>query len=143
MPYNPMSAAELHAFLTSPVRPAILATTGAGGAPHAAPIWYDLDDGDIVFNTGAATVKGKNLARDPRAAITVQDDRAPYSFALLRGIVSLSDDLDDVRRWAARIGGRYMGADRADEYGQRNGVPGELVCRLRIERVVTAAAVAD
>ena len=44
--------------------------------------------------------------------------------------MAISDDLDDVRHWAGVIGGRYMGADRADEYGERNGVPGELLVRL-------------
>ena len=44
-------------------------------------------------------------------------------------------DLGEVRRWATRIGGRYMGPERAAEYGARNGVAGELLVRLRPERV--------
>jgi hypothetical protein len=48
-----------------------------------------------------------------------------------------------VRAWAARIGGRYMGADRAEEFGARNGVPGELLVRVTPERVVSARDVAD
>lgn len=131
------------AFLAAPVRPAILSTTNADGSAHAAPIWYDLDGRDIVFTTGAGTVKGRNLARDPRVAFTVQDDRRPFSFVLVRGTVAMSDDLGEVARWAGRIGGRYMGADRAEEYGARNGVPGELVCRLTIHKVTSAADVAD
>ena len=47
--------------------------------------------------------------------------------------------LDEVRHWATRIGGRYMGLDRAEEYGARNGVPGELLVRLRPQRVVGLA----
>ena len=59
------------------------------------------------------------------------------------GVAEISDDLDEVRRWAARIGGRYMGAERAEEYGTRNGLPGELLVRLRPERTVSASGVAD
>ncbi len=57
--------------------------------------------------------------------------------------VLIIDDLEEVRRWAAVIGGRYMGADRAEEYGARNGVPGELLIRMTVAHTVSAADVAD
>ncbi|MDQ1446133.1 MAG: hypothetical protein QOI20_2597 [Acidimicrobiaceae bacterium] len=134
---------DWRAFLRSPVRPGVLATVRADGSAHTAPIWFDLDGDDVVFNTGTGTVKGKNLARTGRAALCVQDDQPPFAFASIEGPVTLSADLDEVREWAARIGARYMGAERADEYGARNGVPGELLVRLAPERVVAKDAVAD
>jgi PPOX class probable F420-dependent enzyme len=145
MAYRPMSADEVRAFLTAtPARPAILATTRADGRPHVAPIWYAADDdGTIVFTTGATTVKGRNLRRTAYAALSVDDDEAPFSFVTVEGAVTISDDLAAVRHWAGVIGGRYMGADRADEYGERNGVPGELLVRLTPAKVVSAADVAD
>jgi PPOX class probable F420-dependent enzyme len=145
MPYRPMSADEVRAFLTAmPARPAILATVRADGRPHVAPVWYAVDDdGTILFNTGETTVKGRNLRRTGYAAMTVDDDVAPFSFVTLEGPVTISSDLDDVRHWAGVIGGRYMGADRAEEYGERNGVPGELIVRLAPARTVSAADVAD
>jgi PPOX class probable F420-dependent enzyme len=144
MSYEPMTEPEIDAFLRSPVRPGILATVRADGRPHVAPVWFDVDgtDGSIVFNTGADTVKGRNLARTGRAALCVQDDRAPFSYCSIEGTVSLSDDLDEVRAWAGRIGGRYMGADQAEAYGARNGVPGELVVRLRRDKVIAVRDVA-
>jgi PPOX class probable F420-dependent enzyme len=140
-----MSDERVRAFLASaPPHTGKLATVRADGRPHLAPIWYDLDDdGTIVFNTGADTVKGRNLARDPRASLCVDDERPPFSFVVLEGVVELSDDLAEVRRWAARLGARYMGSDRAEEYGARNGVPGELLARLRPTHVVSALDVAD
>ena len=144
MPYNPMSSDEVQAFLRGPVRPGILATVRADGRSHAAPIWFDVDDdGSIVFNTGEDTVKGRNLRRSGRASLCVQDDQPPFSFVTVEGPVALHDDLDLVRTWAASIGARYMGGERADEYGQRNGVPGELLVRLTPEHVVALADVAD
>ena len=137
MPYNPMSPDEAVAFLRSPVRPGILATVRADGRAHAAPIWFDVDDdGSIVFNTGEDTVKGRNLRRAGRASLCVQDDQPPFSFVTVEGAVTIDEDLDAVRTWAGRIGGRYMGADRADEYGTRNGVPGELLVRVTPSRVI-------
>lgn len=138
-----MTDDEAMAFLVAGARPAVLATTRADGRPHAAPIWIDVDDGAVWFNTGAGTVKGRNLARTGVATICVQDDRVPFSFVVVEGTVELIDDLALVRAWAARLGGRYMGADRAEEYGGRNGVPGELLVRLTPTKIVSAADVAD
>jgi len=145
MPYHPMSDEQVRAFLTAlPPRTGKLATVRADGRPHVAPVWYDVDDdGSMVFNTGESTVKGRNLLRDPRASLCVDDDRPPFSFVVVEGVAELSDDPDDRLRVATRIGGRYMGEDRAEEYGARNGVPGELVVRLRPAHVTSALDVAD
>jgi hypothetical protein len=145
MPYHQMTAHEVRAFLTTePARPGMLATTRLDGRPHIAPIWYVVDDnGDLVLNTGSETVKGRNLIRTQLAAISVQDERAPYSFVTIEGTVTLSTDLEAIRKWAAVIGGRYMGLDRAEELGARNGVEGELLVRLHPDRIISAADVAD
>ena len=145
MPYHPMSEVEVRAFLTAlPARTGKLATVRADGRPHIAPVWYDVDDdGSLVFNTGESTVKGRNIRREPRVSLCVDDDRPPFSFVVVEGVAEISEDLDEVRRWAARLGGRYMGADRAEEYGSRNGVAGELVVRVRPARVVSAADLSD
>lgn len=145
MAYHHMTEQEVNAFLAStPARPGTLATTRPDGRSHVAPVWFVTDDsGDIIFNTGRDTVKGRNLARTPFAALCVQDDRAPYSFVSIEGTVALSEELEEVRRWAVIIGGRYMGPDRAEEFGARNGVKGELLVRLHPDRIVSAAAVAS
>ncbi len=88
-------------------------------------------------------MKGKALRRDPRAALCVDDQEPPYSFVMIEGVATVSGDLGELRRWSTTIGARYMGADRAAEFGARNGVPGELLVRLRITKVVAQSAVAD
>jgi PPOX class probable F420-dependent enzyme len=139
-----MTEDEVWSFLNSePPRPAVLATTRPDGRPHAAPIWYAIDGRTIVFNTGAATIKGRNLANDPRVAICVDDDRLPFSFVAIEGRAEIFDDLDEVRRWAAILGGRYMGADQAETYGRRNGVPGELLVRVHPTNIVAMRELAD
>jgi PPOX class probable F420-dependent enzyme len=145
MSYHSMSEAEVRSFLTAlPARTGKLATVRADGRPHIAPVWYDVDDdGSLVFNTGESTVKGRNIRREPRVSLCVDDDRPPFSFVVVEGVAEISEDLDEVRRWASRLGGRYMGADRAEEYGSRNGVAGELVVRVRPGRIVSAADLSD
>jgi PPOX class probable F420-dependent enzyme len=106
------------------------------------PVWFVLDGEDVVFTTGSGSVKGRNLRRDPRAAMAVDDDVAPYAFVHVRGRATLSEDLGELLRFATAIGGRYMGADRAEEFGRRNAVSGELLVRLHPERVIAYSEVA-
>jgi hypothetical protein len=145
MPYRPMTDTQVTAFLAAvPPHTGKLATVRADGRPHVAPVWYVLDDdGSVLFNTGESTVKGRNLRRDPRASLCVDDERPPFSYVVMEGTVEITDDLGEVRRWATEIGGRYMGEERAEEYGARNGVEGELLVRLRPHRVVSAFELAD
>jgi PPOX class probable F420-dependent enzyme len=137
VPHRPMTMDEVREFLTSvPPHTGKLATVREDGRPHLAPVWFDVDeDGSLIFNTGESTVKGRNLARDGRASLCVDDERPPFSFVVVEGRAELSGDVAEVRRWATRIGGRYMGADSAEKYGARNGVPGELLVRLRPDRI--------
>jgi PPOX class probable F420-dependent enzyme len=134
---------EWVAFLREPVRPALLATTRADGRPHVAPVWYDLDGEALVWNTGAETVKGRNIRRDGQVSLCVQDDRPPFSFVTVSGVATWTDHLPEVRLWAGRIGARYMGADREEEFAARNGVAGELLVRLTPTSVVALKDVAD
>jgi PPOX class probable F420-dependent enzyme len=140
-----MADAEALEFLAAdPPHTGKLATTRRDGRPHVAPIWFALDDdGSILFNTAADSLKGRTLRRDPRVALCVDDERPPFSFVTVEGIVEITEDLDEVRHWAAVIGGRYMGADRAEEFGARNGVAGELLCRIRPTRFVGMVDVSD
>jgi PPOX class probable F420-dependent enzyme len=139
-----MSEAEWKAFLIAEPRTGKLGTTRKDGRPHVAPIWFDLDDdGTVVFNTGAETLKGRSIRRDPRVCLCVDEERPPYSFVIVDGTAEISEDLDETLVWATRIGGRYMGAENAEAFGRRNAVPGELLVRLRPAHVVAHAAIAD
>ena len=138
-----MTPEEVRAFLSHGTRTAKVATSGPGGQPHMMPVWFVLDGEELVFTTGGDSAKGRNLRRDPRAAAVVDEEVAPYAFVHVRGHVTLSEDLEELLRFATAIGGRYMGADRAEEFGRRNAVPGELLVRLQPERVIATADVAD
>jgi len=131
-----MTRDEAMPFLTTGTRTGKLATISADGSPHVAPIWFVHDDGDLVFNTWHTSVKAKNLTSHPRASLVVDLEEPPYAFVIVRGTVSLTDDLDELRHLATSIGARYMGAVPAEEFGARNGVEGELLARLHMDKVV-------
>lgn len=130
-------------FVSGGTRTGKAGVTRADGSPHVTPIWFLLDGDDLVFTTHESGVKAIALRRDPRVCVCVDEDTPPYSFVSLWGKASLTEDVDEVRRWATALGGRYMGAERAEEYGARNGVPGELLVRVRITKVVAVRDVAD
>ncbi|HEX2052588.1 MAG TPA: PPOX class F420-dependent oxidoreductase [Actinomycetota bacterium] len=139
-----MSEERWRSFLLEQPRTAKLATVRRDGSPHVAPIWIDLDpDGTIVFTTAATSLKGRTLKRDPRVCLCVDDERPPFAFVIVEGTAELSEDPRALLDAATRIGGRYMGAERAEEYGRRNGVPGELLVRIRPSKVVAQEGIAD
>ncbi len=73
----------------------------------------------------------------------MDDDRPPFDFVILQVRTRISEDLDELRPWAGRLGARYMGEERAEEFGARNGVPGELLVRVRIDKVLAQKSLAD
>ena len=115
----------------------VAAGVGRSGAPHVTPVWFVLDDKQLVLTISAESVKGRNLRRDPRVAVVVDDETPPFAFVHIRGRAALSEDPGELLRYATEIGGRYMGAERAGEFGRRNAVPGELLVRITPERVIS------
>ncbi len=138
-------------FLSAGTRTGMLGYVAADGRPLVAPVWFvvdmDQDGGQLVFTTGRDTSKGRALARDSLVVICVDDPHPPYSFvAGCRGAeeeASVSEDPHDVLDIATRTGARYMGAERGDEFGRRNAVPGELVVRLRPTKVIAGFDISD
>lgn len=127
---------EVVEFLTHGTRTGMLGWTAKDGRPLVAPVWFLVEDDAIVFNTGTETAKGRAIVRDPRVVLTADLPEPPYAFVQVQGIAETSKDPDELLRTATALGARYMGADRAEEFGQRNGVPGELVVRIRPSKVI-------
>jgi len=141
---KPMSRDEWRAFLLSGTRTAKLGTVRSDGRPHIAPVWFDLDDADLVFTTGKETVKGKNIRRDPRVMICVDDERPPFAFVLIEGAPVVSEPSPpELLPWTTRIARRYMGEEQAAAYGKRNAVEGELLVRVPLAKVSAYKGIAD
>ena len=139
-----MSTEEARAFLGAGARTGKLAVVRRDGAPFVVPVWFVVDDdGSLVFNTGARTVKGRAIRRDPRVSICVDDEAPPYGYVRVDGVADVSEDLGAMLPWSTAIARRYMGDDLAEDYGRRNAVAGELLVRVRPTRVVALAAIAD
>lgn len=133
---------EVVAFLSEGTRTGMLGYVASDGRPLVAPVWFIVDGNQLVFNTDKHTAKGRALTRDPRVVICVDDPHPPFSFVQVQGAASISEDPEELIETATRIGARYMGPDRAEEFGRRNGVPGELVIRITPTKVAKAFNIA-
>ena len=127
---------KIRAFLQAGTRTGKLAFLAASGRPLVTPVWFVLEGDSLIVNTGKDTAKGRALATDPRATLCVDLERPPYAFVQVQGEAELSEDPAELVRTATLIAARYVGPERAEEFGRRNGVPGELVVRLRPVRVL-------
>lgn len=135
-----MTEQQWRTFVTHGTRTGKLSTVRADGSPHVTPVWFLLDGDDIMLTTEKNGVKGENPARDGRFALGVDEDRPPYAFVLLQGRATISEDPDGMLRWGGLLGVRYMGDDRTEEHAARNGGPGNLLVRGRIDKVIAFAS---
>ena len=138
-----MTETEWRDFLNAGTRTGKLATTRRDGRPHVVPIWFVVDGDDLVFMTGAETVKGRALARTGWASLCVDDQRPPFAFVTVSGPVTITVDLEEMLPFSIRIAARYMGGELAEQFGRRNAVEGELLARLRAEHVLAIRGIAD
>ncbi len=139
-----MSPEQYRAFMLDTARTGKLATVREDGRPHIAPFWFDLDGDVLVFTTAETSVKGKNILRDPRLSICVDDEKPPFAFVVIQGVAEIvSTTPAEFLAWGTRIAGRYMGADQADAYGRRNAVPGELLVRVTPTKILAQMGISD
>ena len=104
-----------------------LATLMPDGSPQVTPVWFDKDDDFILVNSAIGRQKDRNVRRDPRVALSIQDPDDPYRYLQIRGVVEVittegADDLID------HLAKKYTGADR---YPWRR--PGEVRVTYKIK----------
>lgn len=133
---QPMTPQEWSAFLRAGTRTGKLALVLPSGRPTVTPVWFVFeDDGVLRFETDSGAPKARALRKNPQVSLVVDLEEPPYSFVRIDGTAHIVDDPAEVRRVAFATGARYMGEDRAEEFGERNGVPGEIVVEVRPTKV--------
>ena len=133
-----MTKVEIRNFLLQGTFTGKLGTINKNGTSHVVPIWFTLDNkNNILFTTGDTSVKAKNIRRDNLVRLCVDDQVPLYSFVTLDGIAEIiSNKPSEIYKWAKRIAGRYMGSDKAEEYGKRNSSEGELLIKIKPTKVI-------
>lgn len=145
-----MSQREIRRFLLKGTFTGKLATVKKDGSPHIVPIWFVLDSRnknarvfDIFFTTGSTSVKAKNIQRDNRVSICVDDQTPPFSFVTVYGIAKIHHyKQNKLFKMASQIALRYMGKDKAEEYGRRNSTKGEVLVRIKPKKIIAEKDIA-
>jgi len=109
-----------------------LGTLMSDGSPHVSVVWIGRDGDKVLFSTAEGRVKPRNLAHDPRVALSFSPPDKPSKNIVLRGHVTKTATdgtwlIDDLAR-------KYMGHD-----SYRYGAPGEV--RVNYEMEITSASV--
>ena len=150
-----MSEKEIKRFLMQGTFTGKLATVKKDGSSHIVPIWFVLDgsdkngsgdreeDDDIIFTTSGSSVKAKNIERDNRVSICVDDQTPPFSFVIMYGTAKIHHyRQNELFRFATKIARRYIGKDNAENYGRRNSTDGEVLVRIKAKRIIAEKDIA-
>ncbi len=139
-----MSNVEIRRFLMQGTFTGKLATVNKEGSSHVVPIWFVVDNGnsksrigDIIFTTSIASVKARNLHRDKRVSICIDDQTPPFTFVTIFGTAIISPYRQkEVLKWATKIAERYMGRTNAEAFGRRNSGEGAVIVRIKPTRLL-------
>jgi PPOX class probable F420-dependent enzyme len=135
-----MTREQLDTFLDE-VHVAILATINKDGTPNPQPVWYLHRDGVFYISTEGSSRKGKNIARDARISICVQQETTPYKSVTVWGTATVGPHEKQISR---DITVRYLGERGADAYlGDGEGSPDSILITLRPERVFSQDYTSD
>ena len=149
-----MSITEIKTFLTQGTFTAKIATVKKDGSPHVVPIWFLLDDeqndrkgkkiGDIIFTTYEDSLKVRNIDRDKRVSVCIDDQTPQYSFVTISGSAKIFRyKQNELLKWATKIARRYMGRSNAKAYGERNSTEGAVLVRIRSTKVIAQKDTAE
>lgn len=130
----PLTKNEIKALL-SERRLAHLATVGRSGKPHVSPIWIEFEDGEFYFTTRLSRVKGRDMQRNPYAAISIATDERPYKAVLAVGKAELVKEKRD--EWLRRISTKYGEAEGLRWLAHALKESDRVVMRLKPERLLS------
>jgi PPOX class probable F420-dependent enzyme len=114
-------------------RIARLGTINPDGTPHIAPVWYRYEDGEMRILTDRGSQKHKNIERDPRVTVCVDDETPPYRTVLMRGTAAVTESPGAAWRLALAV--HYLGEERGRRYVEQNNSETGIMLRITAENV--------
>jgi PPOX class probable F420-dependent enzyme len=107
---------ELRAFLDQPRTFARIATVGANGAPQVTTMWFRREGDTLRLVCEPDAAKARNIRRNPRVAVVVEDPADPYRYFQFRGPATVEDDRAAADEETRKLAYRYLGQERGDAY---------------------------
>lgn len=114
---------------------ATLATLRKDGSPHTAPVWYRYEHGAFFVLTDEGSQKHKNVMRDPRVALCIDDrERAPFHTVIVRGHATVLPHPG--AEWRQALAVHYLGEERGRRYVESDGEVRGVMLRIEPEHIV-------
>ena len=115
-------------------RVAVLATVGPDGAAHTAPVWYRFEDGMFVVLTDRGSQKHRNIERDPRVELCIDDKQPPYHTVIVRGRATVEPSPGEA--WREELAIHYLGEDAGKRYVRENPNENGIAVRITPARII-------
>jgi PPOX class probable F420-dependent enzyme len=117
---------------------AVLGTVNRDGSPQTSVVWVTRDGGDVLISTAAGRRKDRNMRRDPRVSLSVWDSGDPETYAEIRGLAAVTEDVG--RELAVQLAEKYDGPGAGEEFLQLPPEVVRVVVRITPQHVAGNAA---
>jgi PPOX class probable F420-dependent enzyme len=117
---------------------AVLGTVNRDGSPQTSVVWVTRDGDDVLISTAAGRRKDRNMRRDPRVSLSVWDSGDPETYAEIRGLAAVTEDVG--RELAVQLAEKYDGPGAGDEFLQLPPEVVRVVVRITPQHVTGNAA---
>jgi PPOX class probable F420-dependent enzyme len=135
-----LTPAEIEAFLDEPGHLARIGTVDADGMPRVLPLWFVVRDGRVLFTPREPAVIWRNIERDPRVGISIDEADAPYRKVTVQGVIDVVHPPGEDDRWRdlyRAIAKRYTRDDWADAYVDGTDDQPRALCAVALDAPTT------
>ncbi len=110
-----------------------LGSTRRDGSPHVSPVWYRHEGGAFLVLVDRGSQKHRNIARDPRVVLCIDDEHAPYHTVLVRGTAAIEPAPGP--EWRLALAVHYLGEESGRRYVETTDGTNGLLLRIAVESV--------
>lgn len=126
---------EVTEFLSKGERNGKLSYLRADRRPMIVPVWFVVEHGEILFFTARESAKAKAFAEDPRVAFLVDDERPPYSYVSIAGVVAPDGASERYDELMSKIIERYVAKEDIQKFLNYFKSQDDVLYRIRATKV--------
>ena len=131
---------EMSTFLDERGHLARIATVDTDGLPRVLPLWFIMDGRQLLFTPRSPSIIWKNIVRDPRIGVCIDEESAPWRKVTVQGVVKVVHEPGEDDRWREtyrRIAKRYVADDAADGYVDGTDDQPRALCAVDLDAPTT------
>ena len=131
---------EMSAFLDERGHLARIATVDTDGLPRVLPLWFIMNGRQLLFTPRSPAIIWKNIVRDPRIGVCIDEEAAPWRKVTVQGVVQVVHEPGEDDKWREmyrRIAKRYVADDAADGYVDGTDDQPRALCAVDLDAPMT------